>query len=96
MFGGKIVRNSRKVVPGTYRQHAYQDTWQDSMDIEFAGDLNDPAVQEAIKQAFYKSQSCQQAESSYGRLRWNSGDSVNRIDVAQKQLVIDCGCSLCD
>ena len=96
MFGGKIIRNSRKSVEGSYRQHAYQDTWQDSMDIQFDGDLSDPKVQAAITQAFYNSQSCQQSESSWGRLRWNSGDSVSHIDVAKKQLILNCGCSIAD
>jgi hypothetical protein len=75
---------------------AWQDTWQASMDIQYDGDLSDPAVQRAIIDAFYSSQSCEQAQSSWGQLRWNSGDRVSHIDVAKKQLILNCGCNLCD
>ena len=95
MFGGKLIKASRKTIPGTYRQLAYQDVWQDSMDIEYDGELT-PEVQAAITQAFYRSQSCQKAESGYGRLRWSSGDSVSHVDLAQRQLIINCGCRIAD
>ena len=47
MFGGKLLKNTRKQVPGSYKQRARSDDWQDSIDIEYAGEIT-PAVSEAI------------------------------------------------
>ena len=51
MFGGKILVGTRKQIEGTYRMHAYQDAWEDSVDIEYDGELT-PAVTLAICEAW--------------------------------------------
>jgi hypothetical protein len=33
MFGGKLLVGTRKMIEGTHRMQAYQDTWEDSVDI---------------------------------------------------------------
>jgi hypothetical protein len=98
MFGGKILSKTRKQVPGSLRQEAWQDVWKDSIDLFVPEGVNleDEQVQEAIKEAFYKSCFCQQPESGFGQLRWRGGDSVYEIDVANKQLIISCSVRLCD
>jgi hypothetical protein len=95
MFGGKILVKTRKTVEGSYRQESYSDSWQDSIDIAYDGELTHE-VCEAIKNAFYKSKARQKPESGYGQLRWSAGDYVSHIDVAKKQLILSCSVNICD
>ena len=94
-FGGKLLIKTRRPVEGTFHQHAWHDSWQDSIDIDYAGELT-PAVQEAITKAFYASEFCTKAQSSWGALRWASPDRVDHIDVEKRQLIINCVVNLCD
>src|SRR6478609_1863538 len=50
-FGGKLITASRKQVPGSYQQHAWHDSWQESIDIDYDGELT-AEVQAAIKRVF--------------------------------------------
>lgn len=95
MFGGKLLVKTRKTVEGSYRQYAYQDTWDDSIDIAYDGELTDE-VCKAIEVAFYNSKNCQKRQSLYGALRAAQDDSVKGVDREKRQLIISCGCSLCD
>ena len=47
MFNGKILIKTRTMVPGSHRMESYQDTWQDSIDIAYDGELT-PEVCSAI------------------------------------------------
>ena len=95
MFGGKLLKNTRKQVPGSYKQRARSDDWQDSIDIEYAGEIT-PAVSEAIIKAFYASKLCTKGGSSFGALRWFSPDTVSHVDVENRKLIINCSQNLCD
>ena len=54
MFGGKLLIKSRKMIEGTHRMHSYQDTWEDSVDILYDGELT-PSVCSAICEAWRNS-----------------------------------------
>lgn len=95
MFGGKLIKSSRKTVEGSYRQEAYSDTWKDSIDIVYDGELTE-AVCKAITEAFYNSSMRQQGQSLYGRLRARGTDWVSHVDTVKRQLIINCSESLCD
>lgn len=96
MFGGKIKTATRREVKGTYKQHAYQDTWHDEMDIEYDGELTSD-VCNAICEA-YKARvlSKQKHQSGYGQLRWSSPDKLVGVDCEKRTLVLSCSVNLCD
>ena len=94
-LGGKLLTATRKQVEGTYKQHAWSDDWQESIDIAYDGELT-PSVQEAITKAFYASKHATKIEGSWGKLRWSSPDRVSHVDVEKKQLIINCSQNLCD
>jgi len=94
-FGGKLLLKTRKEVPGTYRQEAWQDTWKESIDIDFDGELT-PEIQKAIIVAFMNSKACRKGSSSFGALRWGSPDNASYINKETRQLVIDCAVNLAD
>ena len=94
MFNGKILTGTRKTIPGTYKQHAYQDVWQESMDIQYDGELTEE-IRAAICTAFRRSKHYTGGGSSFGALRWNSADSVH-VDADKRQLIINKSVNLTD
>lgn len=44
MFGGKIAKKGERI-EGTYKMHAYQDTWQEARPITYDGELTPLSVQ---------------------------------------------------
>ena len=95
MLNGKLLTKTRKMVPGSHRMESYQDTWQDSIDIDYAGELT-PDVCRDIKVAFSQSKLCNKGGSSYGALRWSNSDQVDGVDVPKRQLLINCSMGMCD
>jgi len=95
MFGGKILVGTRKQIEGTYRMHAYQDAWEDSVDIEYNGELT-PAVTLAICDAWKKSGRLGTDQSGYGALRWSNADTILGVDIVKRQLRLGCSVNLCD
>lgn len=95
MFGGKLVISSRKEVPNSLRMESYQDVWQESIDIEYDGELS-PDVCQSIAKAFESSKFCAKEQSGYGCLRWGDRDRVVGVDVEKRQLIIRCAVNLCD
>jgi hypothetical protein len=94
-FGGKILVGTRKQIEGTYRMHAYQDAWEDSVDIEYDGELT-PAVTLAICDAWKKSGRLGTNQSGYGALRWSNADTILGVDIVKRQLRLGCSVNLCD
>ena len=95
MFGGKILVGTRKQIEGTYRMHAYQDAWEDSVDIEYDGELT-PSVCLAICEAWKNSGRLGTDQSSYGALRWSNADTILGVDVVKRQLRLGCSVNLAD
>ena len=95
MFGGKLLVKSRKMIEGTHRMEAYQDTWQDSVDIEYDGELT-PAVTSAICEAWKNAGKLGTNQSSYGALRWSNADTILGVDIVKRQLRLGCSVNLCD
>ena len=95
MFGGKLLIKSRKMIEGTHRMHSYQDTWEDSVDILYDGELT-PSVCSAICEAWKKSGRLGTDQSGYGALRWSSADTILGVDVVRRQLRLGCSVNLCD
>lgn len=94
MFGGTIAKTG-ETVPGTYRQHAYQDTWEEARPIKYDGELT-PEVCAAIKAAWENYNRGIPTESGWGKLRWSSPDSFVRVDVEQRAVIVFCSQNLCD
>lgn len=94
MYGGIISKESTKV-PGTYRQHSYHDSWEESYPITYDGELT-PEVCEAIKTAWQNWQNSIPRESSWGQLRWRSPSSFIRVDVETRAVIAFGSCNLCD
>ena len=94
MFGGKIAKTGEPI-EGTYRQHAYQDTWQEARPITYDGELT-PEVCEAIKAAWLGYYSRLRPVSGYCQLRWSSPDSFDRVDVERRAVIINCAINVCD
>jgi hypothetical protein len=94
-LGGKLLTKTRKQIEGSYKQHAWSDDWQESIDIQFVGEIT-PAVSEAIIAAFYASKHAGKSESLFGRLRASNADRVSHVDVTSRQLIINCSVSICD
>jgi hypothetical protein len=95
MFGGKLLVGTRKMIPGTHRMESYQDTWQDSVDIEYDGELT-PTVCLAICEAWKNSGRLGENQSGYGALRWSNADTILGVDVVRRQLRLGCSVNLCD
>lgn len=96
MLGGKLLLKTKADVPGSFKQLAYQDVWEYTIDIDYDGDLKDAAVQKKITDAFYKSKVASKGSSSYGALRWSSPDHVKGIDVENKKLIVSASINICD
>ena len=94
-FGGKLLVGTRKMIEGTHRMEAYQDTWQDSVDISYDGELT-PTVCRAICEAWEKSGRLGTNQSGYGALRWSNADTILGVDVVRRQLRLGCSVSLAD
>ena len=94
-FGGKILVGTRKQIEGTYRMHAYQDAWEDSVDIEYNGELT-PAVTLAICEAWKNAGKLGTNQSGYGALRWSNADTILGVDIVKRQLRLGCSVSICD
>jgi len=94
-FGGKILVKTRKMIEGTHRMEAYQDTWQDSVDIEYDGELT-PAVTSAICEAWRSAGKLGMNQSGYGALRWSNADTIVGVDIEKRQLILGCSVSICD
>ena len=95
MFNGKILIKTRIMVPGSHRMESYQDTWQDSIDIAYAGELTSE-VCTAVVEAFKKSRFMAKPQSGYGALRWSNGDTIIGVDKVKRQLILSSSMSLCD
>lgn len=95
MFGGKLIRKSRKVVEGSYKMYSYTNSWKETIDIDYAGELT-PAVHDAIIAAFKDSNLCVRGGSSWGALRWPLADRVVGIDVEKRQLIIEASEGMAD
>ena len=95
MFGGKLLVGTRKQIEGTYRMHSYQDTWEDSVDIQYDGELT-PAVCLAICEAWKNAGKLGTNQSGYGALRWSNADTILGVDVGRRQLRLGCSVNLCD
>ena len=95
MFGGKLLVGTRKMIEGTHRMEAYQDTWQDSVDIEYDGELT-PAVTLAICEAWKNSGRLGTNQRGYGALRWSNADTILGVDIVKRQLRLGCSVSICD
>jgi hypothetical protein len=94
-FGGKLLVGTRKMIEGSHRMEAYQDTWQDSVDIEYDGELT-PAVTLAICEAWKNSGRLGTNQSGYGALRWSNADTILGVDIVKRQLRLGCSVSICD
>ena len=95
MFGGKLLVGTRKQIEGTYRMHSYQDAWEDSVDIQYDGELT-PAVCLAICEAWKNAGKLGTNQSGYGALRWSNADTILGVDVGRRQLRLGCSVNLCD
>jgi hypothetical protein len=95
MFGGKLLVGTRKQIEGTYRMHSYQDVWEDSVDIEYDGELT-PSVCLAICEAWKNAGKLGTNQSGYGALRWSNADTILGVDVVRRQLRLGCSVNLCD
>jgi hypothetical protein len=96
MYNGKIIKSSCKTVEGTHRQHAYSDSWDDSYDIEFDGELT-LDVCEAIIRAFKGSRLyATQSQSSWGALRWGHADGDVRINIPNRQVIVSRSMGIAD
>ena len=95
MLNGRIIKSSKSTVEGTHKMHAYSDTWNESYDIEYDGELS-PAVCNTIVAAFKASNEHCKGSSSYGQLRWNSPDSAILVDVKARQLIVTRSTGMCD
>ena len=95
LFGGKLLVGTRKQIEGTYRMQSYQDTWEDSVDIQYDGELT-PTVCLAICEAWKNSGRLGTNQSGYGALRWSNADTIIGVDTDKRQLILGCSVSLCD
>ena len=93
MYGGKIIKESRKTVEGTHKMYGYHDAWDESFDIEYDGEIT-PEVKTAIINAFRASPLHEKGGSSYGALRWPSADSNIRVE--GRQLIVTRSMGLAD
>ena len=95
-FNGKIIKASCKTLEGTYRQHAYADTWVDTYDVEYDGELTDE-VCTAVVEAFKGSKlHVAHSGSSYGALRYPLADSDIHVNWETRKLHFTRGQGLCD
>ncbi len=95
MFGGKLLVGTRKQIEGTYRMESWQDTWEDSVDIDYDGELT-PTVCKAICDAWKNAGKLGTNQSGYGALRWSNADTILGVDVVKRQLRLGCWVNLCD
>lgn len=92
-MGGAIVRKGN-VVEGSMRQNAWDDTWEESHEIRFGGELT-PAICAVIMAAWNRHPS-NKPESGFGRLRWSAGSSAVRVDTDKRVLITSHAVRLCD
>ena len=96
MYNGKIIKSSCKTVEGTHRMHAYSDSWDDSYDIQYDGELTTD-VCDAIVRAFMGSRLyATQSQSSYGALRWGHADGAVLVNVKTRQVIVSRSSGMCD
>ena len=96
MFGGRIIRESQEMVEGSLRQGGWSDTYTESFDIEYNGELTDE-VCDAVVEAFKGSNLHVDSDgSSWGALRWPLRDRNIRVDRESRKLLVDRGTGLCD
>ncbi len=95
MFGGKLLVGTRKMVPNSLKMQSYQDVWQDSVDIDYDGELT-PAVCKAICEAWKNAGRLGENQSGYGALRWANADRIVGVDPVGRQLILECSVNLCD
>lgn len=95
MLNGRIIKSSKKAVEGTHKMHAYSDTWNESYDIEYDGELT-PDVCNTIVAAFNASPEHCTGSSSYGKLRWDHPDGAILVDVNARQLIVERSTGMCD
>ena len=95
MLNGKIIRSSRQKVEGSFKMSGYSDSWLESVDFVFDGEITDEVV-ERIEAAVYKSGLLGKCQSYWGALRYRGADMLHSIDVAKKQVLIHCCMQICD
>jgi hypothetical protein len=96
-MSGKLLLKTRKMVEGTHKQHAWHDSWEDSIDIEFEGELT-PEVCSRIKTAYSNRLSEQRRNRGpfQAALRTPQPDRIKGVDVATRKLILECSVMLSD
>lgn len=94
MFNGSFAKQG-VMVPGTLRQHAWSDTWQDAHPIKYDGELT-PEVCKAIKDAWNAYTDTIPRTSGYGKLRWSNPNTFSHVDIENRQVITNGSCQLCD
>lgn len=93
-----ILLKTRKMVEGSYKQHAWTDDWEDQIEIRYDGELT-PEVCDRIVAAYTLDQARRLAarRGSYqASLRTPQPDKVIGVDVPTRTLRIACSCMLAD
>jgi len=88
-MNGALKINTRQVVEGSRSQHAYCDTWTESIDFVFDGQVTNEVCDRIVK-AMHSAKVLRPAQSSRGALRYRDADKVASIDVANKKVLISC------
>lgn len=89
MFGGRIKKDGT-YVEGSLKQFAWHDESLSEHEIIYEGEITDD-VEAAIRKAWYNAEE-NRAESSWGKLRWSAGRSIEEID-RQRKVVIALKCT---
>ena len=84
-----------KLVEGTYKQNAWDDTAETEHEIRYTGGELTDEVCNTIRTAWNASK-FNERESSWGRLRWSNGRSITRFDKARRVAIVFESVSLCD
>ena len=98
MFNGALLMKTRKTLPGSLKQGAWTDTWTDTIDFRYEGEIT-PEVERAIIRAFLDRQDeiARRNSGSYqAALRRPNPDRVLGVDKVNRVLLIECSCQLAD
>lgn len=99
MKTGKILLKTRKFVEGSLQQHAWQDVWRETIDIDYDGDLSEPGVMERIKKAWFahvENQNKNRRGGYQAALRTPNPDKFLGISGTGRHILLECSCVLCD
>ena len=94
-MNGALKINTRQVVEGSRSQHAYCDTWTESIDFVFDGAVTNEVCERIVK-AMHSAKVLRPAQSSRGALRYRGADKIERVDVENKKVLISCVENICD